>query len=461
MEQNKTIFLSYCWGNKKIADYLDSKIQAFEGIEIKRDIREIYYSHNIEDFMKTIRKTDHVILLISKEYLMSVNCMFEVSQIVKDYNYVDKITPIIIDRTSIYGPDNRLKYAQYWNKKYHSLNEEIRKLNIEDNISLIQELKKVKNICSAIDEILDILNKKKYHDLETHVENDFNDTFKAMNFKEIPNKKKIQLEEEVIEHFKYTLYKLEDVSTGSAKRYSATILLNDNYTTKQIKELIRHLTDKIKMQAYYRNTIIRNRFKNKLADVVWLYIAKDLFDIQTTNWFCRTSWISSDLEKAHRPLQLNGTDKVDDIVIQWNQSYEGLKKAYKSYVGTKEEILDKTDKILSEMCDHSKRAAATFKQYNESLISEEEFIKAMQDMEDRVRKLYIDSTNIPLPTEELKNYLDICNNVFTIIDNMFMYYSDKGINTWDSSSRNFQMNESIKELDKILPVVEYERNKIR
>ncbi|WP_170148373.1 toll/interleukin-1 receptor domain-containing protein [Ureibacillus endophyticus] len=46
-----------------------------------RDRDKLTHSSDIMEFMKKIKITDHVILLISENYLESVNCMFEVSQI--------------------------------------------------------------------------------------------------------------------------------------------------------------------------------------------------------------------------------------------------------------------------------------------------------------------------------------------------------------------------------------------
>ena len=349
----------------------------------------------------------------------------------------------------------------FYNSGLRSLDEKIRKLNIEDNISLIQELKKIKMICATIDEILNVLNRKQYYKLEKHIENDFNDIFKALKLEKLPKRKELSIEdEEAKEGFNYTLYKLDDISNAGAKRYSATIILNENYTNEQIKSCILFVTNRIKGEKYYRNNNVKKQHMNKAADVVWLFIARDLFDIQTTNWVCRTSWISSDLNEVFKPLHLNGNDNIEDIQIEWNESYEGLKKFYRKNQGTKGEILEATDKILSEMKEYGEKAINIFKQYKKSIITEEEFINFMQNIEDKVRSLYIASTEIPLPTEDLRSYISPCHELFSVIDNMFLYYSKKGVNTWDSKSRDWQMSNSIEEFNKLVHVVKYERDRV-
>ncbi|MBA2876962.1 hypothetical protein HNR31_003806 [Anoxybacillus caldiproteolyticus] len=56
--------------------------------------------------------------------------MYEVSPIIKDYDYVDKITPII-ENTSIYSVESRMKYRLLERRNA--------------NIHLIREVKKQKN----------------------------------------------------------------------------------------------------------------------------------------------------------------------------------------------------------------------------------------------------------------------------------------------------------------------------
>lgn len=456
---NKTIFLSYCWTNMDIANEVDETLQSYEGIKVKRDKRELNYGEDIQAFMDTVRQTEHVILLISEEYLQSVNCMYEVSQLIKDYNYSNRITPIIVGNVSIYGAENRLKYAKYWNDRYFYLNEEIRKLSIEDNISLVKELKNIKVICSTIDEILGLLNKRQYYKLEQHKQNNFNDIFKALNMQEIPNIKDKEIDVKSID-YKYALHKLEDLSNVGAKRYSAIIMINDDYTKEQLKEFILKITDEIKKRKYYKNNMVKNRFLNKEADVVWLFIARDLLDINTANWICRTSWISKDLEDNYKPLSLSGNDSVEDVEIIWNEAYESYKKYYKESQGTKEEVLEDINNIIPKAIQYANIAVDNFEKYTNGLISGVDLIKVMQDRQKEVNDLYIKFTDIPLPPEDLKNYMNICSNIISTIDNMFLYYSERGINTWDSKSRNWQMERFIREFKETLPILEYEKKKI-
>ena len=109
----KTAFLSYCWANEKFADIIDSTFQAL-GIIVKRDKREVGYKDNLKHYMQSIRDCDYAILLISDESLKSQACMYEVCEIMKERDYLQKILPVILPETKIYNVEQQLEYVKYW-----------------------------------------------------------------------------------------------------------------------------------------------------------------------------------------------------------------------------------------------------------------------------------------------------------------------------------------------------------
>jgi hypothetical protein len=457
----KQVFLSYSWSDSDEADIVQGNLSKFEGISVLRDRDILGYSSDITRFMKRIKETDHAILLISNSYLESVNCMYEVSQLIKDEDYFKKITPILVKDVTIYSIEDRLKYAKYWNDKYNYLNEEIRNLHIEDNVSLVEEVKKVKNICSVVDDILSVLNRHQFYKLETHIQNEFNDIFKEMGLDKIPKKRLILVEEkEQGVSFEYILYKLDDVSVANAKRYSAVITLSKQYEKDELKELIVHVTSNLKNRNYYRNDKVKSRHLDKMADVVWLFIANDTFDVQVANWLCRTSWISKELPLDYKPLPLKGNDSVGEIVIDWNKSYKSYRETFKSFQGSKEEILEQVDGIKERMLQYGNTAIQFFEKYKIGEISEEDFIRKMQSQYNDVEENYLASSDLGLPPEDIKRYVEKCYGLFSAIHNMYNVYSEKGVTIWDTKSRDWQMSDAKKEFEVLIPVIRYEEKAI-
>ncbi|MCX8532295.1 toll/interleukin-1 receptor domain-containing protein [Chryseobacterium luquanense] len=147
------IFISYSWNNKDIADKIYSELTLI-GLKILKDNHEVKYKDSLKDFMFKIRDSKYSILLISKDYLKSVNCMFEVMQLLKDEKSIwNKILPINID-AKYYDIIDRIEYVKYWQEKDKVISQSIADIDITNAISSLEELKNIKIITQNIDSFL-------------------------------------------------------------------------------------------------------------------------------------------------------------------------------------------------------------------------------------------------------------------------------------------------------------------
>lgn len=270
----------------------------------------------------------------------------------------------------------------------------------------------------------------------------------------------LPLEMEVREKIRHTIKNQQDVSHAGAKRYSATILLDQHYPKDVIRTIIQEATEKLKYSNYYRNERVKARWGKTSAHVVWLYIAYDLEDIQNANWVCRTYWIDPSLREDMRPHGLNGNEKLGDIEILWNDDYKLHKDFLESHYGTKEEVLEAIYPILNEMVKLGKQAIDYFEKYHRGNISEDEFISKMRKMEPRVTELYLQLGNIPIPPEDCKDYDQACQNIFATIDDMFLYYSKRRLETWPKQNRDWLMQNTVKRFYEDWRTIEFEEGKI-
>lgn len=155
--ENK-VFISYCWKDDNIVDQIDNYFKSRQ-IIFDRDRRKIKSWESIKEFMKRIRKSSYAILVISDNYLKSVNCMYEVLEVMKDENYRSRILTVVLKDASIYDSLDRTKYIKYWNEKYNKLLEEIYTINDnESSLTLNQELKKIGDIKRTIGEFMQIVS---------------------------------------------------------------------------------------------------------------------------------------------------------------------------------------------------------------------------------------------------------------------------------------------------------------
>ena len=127
---NKTIFLSYNWHDKEIADKIDKHLSGLPGITVKRDIRDIGPWKSIRKFMEGIRQQDYAVLIISGLYLKSKNCMFEVMEIMKEQQYRERIFPAVVEY-GIYDPLTRAEYIKYWQHECDKLEASLKGLEPE------------------------------------------------------------------------------------------------------------------------------------------------------------------------------------------------------------------------------------------------------------------------------------------------------------------------------------------
>lgn len=163
----KTIFLSYAQVNKKIADSFEEKLNKLN-FEVKRDIRDVGTWDNLQKFMKTIREEDYVVCLVSDTYLRRDNCMYEIMQLLKDDDYVDRTFPVIIEFTkdeiddrkseelcsSMFDKKYRIEIIKFWENQAKELAKEIKDLEPEDAAEEYIQYRETKNVAQNVSEFM-------------------------------------------------------------------------------------------------------------------------------------------------------------------------------------------------------------------------------------------------------------------------------------------------------------------
>ncbi|WP_238404190.1 toll/interleukin-1 receptor domain-containing protein [Paenibacillus paridis] len=175
------IFLSYNWNDEKIADEVDNTFR-YIGVELTRDKRDIKYKDSFKEFMKKVRKSDYVIMIISDDYLKSVNCMFEVLEFIKDEDHKARILPIVLEnKVNIFKPQGALHYIEYWENEYKILEESMKKVDISNLNTLTLELRKIKEITSSISEFTSNLADMNCSNIERLRMTSFKDILQIIN----------------------------------------------------------------------------------------------------------------------------------------------------------------------------------------------------------------------------------------------------------------------------------------
>lgn len=176
------IFISYSWKNKNFADLIDDTLR-WVGITPVRDVRDVLYKESIKEFMKRVRSSDFVIMIISEEFLKSYNSMNEVLEFVKDENYKNRIIPIIVT-DEIFDPNNLPIYIKYWEQEYTILNSKIKTLNPENSIEVVKRLKILRDISSTMGPFLEEIQDMKCFKIMDETEQNFVNVLNIMGYKD-------------------------------------------------------------------------------------------------------------------------------------------------------------------------------------------------------------------------------------------------------------------------------------
>jgi chromosomal replication initiator protein DnaA len=154
----KRLFLSYCWADKDIADYVDDYCSK-QNIQIIRDIRDVEKWESIKLYMRKIRNCDYAILIITPNYLKSKNCMYEIMEIMKEINYNHRIVPLVLPASNVFNCVGKLDYIKFWKTEYEDLREKIYEIgDIEVTTVVQQELKIISDIYRNIGEFMNLIS---------------------------------------------------------------------------------------------------------------------------------------------------------------------------------------------------------------------------------------------------------------------------------------------------------------
>lgn len=429
MSNEKKIFLSYSHKNIDLANEIDSALYV-RRIRVTRDIRDVKCSQSFKEFMKSIGNHDIVLMLISDQYLKSQACMFEVIEAMKESNYKERMIAIVND--DVCFDLKGIIYLEYWEEKRKLIEEAIKEHRREAIKPLGEERDEIILIENNIMEFIAIIRDLKYIPFK-ELSTQYTGLYEMIGLETVNNSPDYETVTE------------EDVSVGFVRRYSTNVLINKDYPKCELKEALKEI-------------IFSLRPDN---DVIWIYAYNKLDDIVNVNWFFRGYWVSPNLDQRWRPMEMKANDYIEDIKITWNDEYESRRKVYKSYSGTKNELLEFTDSLLKQVVPIANTAIEKFDQFQNGKISESKFLEYMHKNRKNESELYSQSGERTFATYECKDYIQKFDNLFAIVDDMFLYYSRECMDTWSSENKKIMMIRDKGRFYKELDELRYERKKLK
>lgn len=138
-----SVFVSY--NHKTGADFADSLEKEIQPCaNVIRDKSSMGDWEPFSLFMKSIRDQDFAVLVITKEYMQSIACMFEVSEFMKEKNWRERVMFAVLDESIFSG--GATDYIEYWQEEERKLNEKAKGIDPKNMETITQNLKKISAI---------------------------------------------------------------------------------------------------------------------------------------------------------------------------------------------------------------------------------------------------------------------------------------------------------------------------
>lgn len=167
------VYISYSWENNSdaIVNHFCFVLEQ-NGIVYKRDKKDCNYMDNIKVFMDSIRNGDLIVVVFSRKYMLSKNCMYELSGIMQHEDWTNKILPVVVD-DSIRERSFYKELVKHWKKEQDELEKEVEEMN-EYGKAIVapieEELKEVNTIFGFLGELkryVDWINADSLHNLSS------------------------------------------------------------------------------------------------------------------------------------------------------------------------------------------------------------------------------------------------------------------------------------------------------
>lgn len=126
------VFVSYSWApeSNAVVDQIEAAMGG-QDIRVIRDKNQMKYKDAISAFMRNLGRGKAVVVVLSKAYLESKNCMFELPEITANGDFRNRVFPIALPDAKIYDAEDRLEYIRFWEEKVARLKSNIQRVGSE------------------------------------------------------------------------------------------------------------------------------------------------------------------------------------------------------------------------------------------------------------------------------------------------------------------------------------------
>lgn len=228
-------------------------------------------------------------------------------------------------------------------------------------------------------------------------------------------KHKIETETE-----EYIISSVEPVHS-SVKRYSIKVMLKNRCDEQKIAQIVNEIKDKAIYYEIYENKNAERRFKGKKAKILWFYFGYSIEDMNNSNYAIIATWVDDDQDKSHWYRR----NVINNVSIDTNKSYESIRMLIEENTADNNNAVMLYRKTVYGMIELANNFIDYYRDYRNTLISEQELIFNVKSIRESIRNNFISMSDFPFTKPELSEWAKCYNNLAATIADFYYCYDEK------------------------------------
>lgn len=256
----------------------------------------------------------------------------------------------------------------------------------------------------------------------------------------------------------YIIYEVEPVHTGNCKRYGVKVILKEPLSFKEISKVSIEIRDKVKTADVYKNQRSSERWKGKLANIVWIYFGFDESDMKRGNFICHTTWCDDNQNKDWW-YNVDGVTKfmIKDTHFNVHAYYERIKAINEDNTANKEKLMFGVKEISRIMIKLAEEVISLYNEYTNGLITETSLVEQIEPALSKIEEFFVASTDLDLAPIDLHDWMQTYSYIFATIHDFTFYYNKKYLAQRTPENRKACMEMTIKNYyTELEEIVEFE-----
>ena len=256
-----------------------------------------------------------------------------------------------------------------------------------------------------------------------------------------------------LETSKYIIYSVLPMHTASVKRYSVQVILKEPFSFDEIAVINYEIIEKVKNVEVYENSKSEIKWTGRSANIIFCYYGRDESDIINANYLCHTTWVDDTQNKSHWYGLSNHCEVIGNIHFSIYDYYPMLRIFNQENTGEKEQLVNQTKKIMSELIELAEKTIALYNELLNGTMSEQEVIVAMKPIIPLITREYFALGDLEIPPKEIKGWCQRCSNLAATIHDFTLFYNEQYVSSRTPQNRRDCMNITVKryyeELEKL------------